>query len=319
MHTLCSLYAVHAQALRVSWARQAGNGLAHLASPLPAGSIREPRFSIPGIGGIRQIMDSFGGKQPESDRQRTIRVSERLRHKNRAITPWDYERLILQRFPEVYKAKCFSCMSGDAESHGRVQPGHLLIVLIPYLKESAAVNSHPMVNALLLREVRDFVKGLSSAFVKIAVRNPVYERIQVRCRVKFGKAAGRGAQLNRLNREIESYLSPWSGGGLEAKFGWRIRCNDIQSHIQGLDYVESVSGLSMLRIVEEDDRDHHRLTDTARSKTRDVRPRHPWSIAIPAGRHLIEVDDEAGIWPAQETGIASLSIGDTFILSRGNQ
>jgi hypothetical protein len=271
------------------------------------------------MGGIRQIMDSFGGKQPESDTQRTIRASERVRHKNRAITPWDYERLILQRFPEIYKAKCFPCMTGDAEHRRRVMPGHLLIVLIPYLKESASANSHPMVNALVLREVRDFVKGLSSAFVRISVRNPAYERIQVRCRVKFRKGAGRGAQLNQLNREIVNYLSPWSGGGLEARFGWRIRCNDIQSHIQGLDYVESVSGLSMLRIDDGDDCSHHWLSDTARSKSSDVQPLHPWSIAVPLGHHLIEVEDEDGVWPAQKTGIANLAIGNTFILSRGNQ
>lgn len=319
MHTLCSLYAVHAQALRVSWTKQAGNSLSHLAASLPAGSIKETKFSIPGVGGIRQLMESFGGKPPESDTQRTIRASERLRHKNRAITPWDYERLVLQRFPEIYKAKCFPCMTGDDESRRRVRPGHLLLVLIPRLKESAAANSHPMVNALLLREVRDFVKGLSSAFVNVSVRNPAYERIQVRCKVKFRKGAGRGALLGRLNREIVNYLSPWSDGGLAARFGWRLRCNDIQSHIQGLDYVESVSGLSMLRIMEGEEHGHHRLSDTARSKSGDVQPLYPWSIAIPAGQHLIEVEDEAGVWLAQKTGIANLAIGNTFILSRGNQ
>ncbi|MCK9200413.1 MAG: hypothetical protein M0P59_00305 [Gallionella sp.] len=319
MHTLCSLYAVHAQALRVSWAKREENSLSHLASALPAGSIKETKFSIPGLAGIRQIMESSGGKPPESDTQRTIRASERLRHKNRAVTPWDYERLVLQRFPEIYKAKCFSCMTGDAESRRKIKPGHLLIVLIPYLKEQVTANSHPMVNALLLREVRDFVKGLASACVKISVRNPAYERIQVRCKVKFRKGAGRGAQLNRLNREIVDYLSPWSDGGLAARFGWRLRCNDIQSHIQGLDYVESVSGLSMLRIDDGDDRCHHRLSDTARNKNGDIQPLHPWSIAIPVGHHLIEVEDEAGVCPPQKTGIANLAIGNTFILSRGNQ
>ena len=34
------------------------------------------------------------------------RVSERLRHKDRAINLWDYERLILEAFPQIYKAKC---------------------------------------------------------------------------------------------------------------------------------------------------------------------------------------------------------------------
>lgn len=316
MHTLCSLYGVHAHALKVSWKRQDGNSLNHLDASMPSGSIKEAKFSIPGLGKIHQIMDSFGGIPPESDRQRTIRVSERLRHKNRAITPWDYERLILQRFPEIFKAKCFPCMTSDAAHGRRVMPGHLLIVLIPYLKESASVNLQPMVNALLLREVREFVKGLSSNFVKITVRNPAYEQIQVRCKVKFRQGAKRGFYLNELNQEIVNYLSPWSLTGFEAKFGWRIRCNEIQSHIHGFKYVASVSGLSLLQIRQEDD-GKYQLADTARSMASEAEPAHPWSIAIPVRRHLIEVVDESGTWSLEETGIADLAIGSTFILSRG--
>lgn len=318
MATLCSLYGVHAQALRVNWTRREGNSLSHLAESLPAGSIKEARFSIPGLGEVHQIMGSFGGKPPESDRQRTIRVSERLSHKNRAITPWDYEKLILQRFPELYKVKCFPCMSGVEEHGSRVSPGHLLIVLLPYLKESATVNLQPMVNALLLRDVREFVSGLSSGFVKINVRNPVYEQIQVRCKVKFKPGAGRGFNLKALNQEIVDYLSPWSSVGFEARFGWRIHCNDIQSHIHGLKYVASVSGLSMLHIVKADDQ-NHRLSDTARNMAQEVEPAYPWSIAIPSWHHLIEVVDESGAWPCEETGIANLAIGSTFILSKGIQ
>lgn len=319
LDTLCSLYGVHAQALKTSWRQQLGNSLSHLAQSLPAGSIKEARVSIPGIGGIHQIMDSFGGEPPENDRQWTIRVSERLRHKNRAVTPADYESLILQRFPEIYKVKCFPCMTDDEEHWNRATPGHLLIVLIPYLKESASSNQQPMVNALLLREVRQFVGGLSSSFVKFTVRNPAYEQIQVRCKVKFTGGMGRGFYLNKLNQEIVNYFSPWSSRGLEARFGWRVRCNDVQSHIQGLDYVESVSGLSMLRIIESDDGWRHRLSDTARDMATEIRPVHPWSIAIPFGNHLIEVADEGGYWPIEKTGIDNLAIGSTFILSQGDQ
>lgn len=318
MHTLCSLYGVHAQALKVSWKRQAGNNLSNLAARLPTGTIKEPKFSILGISGINQIMESFGGMPPESDKNWTVRVSERLRHKNRAITPWDYERLILQQFPDIYKVKCFPCMSGDAAHGGRAEPGQLLIVLIPYLKEAASVNLQPMVNALLLREVREYVTGLSSVFVKISVRNPAYEQIQVRCKVKFRQGMGSGFYLNEMNQDIVNYLSPWSPLGFEARFGWRIRCNEIQSHLKGLKYVESVSGLSMLQIRANDDL-NYQLSDTARETVDEVKPAHPWSIAIPARRHLIEVVDDGGNWASEETGIASLAIGSTFILSRGNQ
>ncbi|MDP6053697.1 MAG: hypothetical protein QF879_15240, partial [Candidatus Latescibacteria bacterium] len=158
---LCSVYSVQTQALKVSWQSQ-GNALSHLAQKLPAGTITEPRVSIPGIIGIHQIVDSFGGKLPEDRGQVTLRTSERLKHKYRATAPWDYERLILEHFPEIFKVKCFSNMVSDPENP--ICPGHILIVVIPYPKEDPRVNMKPMVNALLLKEVKEFVAPLTSPF-----------------------------------------------------------------------------------------------------------------------------------------------------------
>ncbi|HEX7645093.1 MAG TPA: hypothetical protein VF472_23065 [Burkholderiaceae bacterium] len=316
LDTLCSLYGVHTQALRASWRRQPGNSMSHLTEPLPAGRIKEARVSIPGLGSVHQIMSTFGGTPPEDEKQWTIRVSERLRHKNRAVTPEDYESIILQQFPEIYKVKCFPCMRDDEAHWRQTAPGHILIVLIPYLKEIAASNMKPKVNALLLKEVRQFVGGLASPFTAIKVRNPAYEQIQVRCKVKFKAGAGKGFHLNKINQDIVDYFSPWSKRGLDARFGWQIRCNDVQSHIQRLDFVDSVSGLSMLRIVESDDRRSYRLTDTRREESNDIRPIHPWSIAIPFNNHLIEVVDDRRYHSAENTGIDSLAIGGTFIPTR---
>lgn len=316
LDTLCSLYGVHTQALRASWLRQQGNSLSHLTQRLPAGRIKEARISIPGLGGVRQIMSTFGGSPPENEKQWITRVGERLRHKNRAITPLDYESIILQQFPEIYKVKCFPCMRDDEAHWRQVTPGHILIVLIPYLKEIPASNMRPKVNALLLKEVQRFVGGVSSPFTAVTVRNPAYERIQVRCKVKFKPGTGKGFHLNAVNQEIVDYFSPWSKRGLDARFGWQIRCNDVQSHIQRLEYVESVSGLSMLRIVGSDDRRSYSLTDTRREKTNEIHPIHPWSIAIPFSEHLIEVVDDRRYHSAEDTGIDSLAIGGTFIPSR---
>lgn len=331
MHTLCSLYGVHAQALRVTWKRQPENSLSHLEEKLAADSIKEAKHSIPGIVGLRQLMDSFGGRTVENDLQRTVRVSERLKHKNRAITPWDYERLILQQFPEIYKVNCLPCMVDDDVLWEEGKPGQLLIVVIPYLKESASVNMQPMVNALLLRKVREFVKVLAPPFAGIKVRNPDYEKIQVRCKVKFRPGKEQGIYFNKLNNEIVEFISPWSKTGIGANFNWCIRCNDIQSHILSLGYVESVSGLSMLR-VREAEGNTYRISDTARQRRKEVDPgkvrmvdevrsAHPWSIAIPFARHLIEVVGDKVVYPPEPTGIekiGKLAIGSTFILSRGN-
>jgi hypothetical protein len=225
---------------------------------------------------------------------------------------------VLERFPEIYKVKCFPCTSGNEEDVGRERPGHLLIVPIPYPKEGSAVNLEPMANALLLRDIREFVHGLASSFSTVNVRNPVYERIQVRCKVKLRQGRNGGRWLNQLNQEIVEYLSPWSERGQEARFGWRVRSDEILAHIHKLDYVECVTGLSLLQFRRSDD-DKHRLIDTVRMERAELAPAFPWSIAVPLNRHLIKIVDDSMAYPQEKTGISDLSIGGSFILSRGSE
>ncbi|NNM82261.1 MAG: hypothetical protein HKL98_06660 [Burkholderiales bacterium] len=311
LHALCTLHGVHAQAICASWTGAGPSS--HLSSGLPAGTIRASKRTLTGISEIRQITDSFGGMEEEGEEAWTIRVSERLKHKMRAVTPWDYERLVLQNFPEIGKVKCFPCM--DSERKGAVAPGHLLVVMIPRLGESS--NMQPMVNAMLIRKVREFLAGIAPPFASISVRNPAYEKVQVRCKVRFRKGSGQGLYLKRLEQEIHDYLSPWSPVGHGARFGWSMSCNEIEAHVRELEYIESVSGLSLLHVSESGPQSYT-ISDTARQKANEIRPTHPWSILIPFRNHLIEVVDESGAWLPEETGISKLAIGSTLVLSRGN-
>lgn len=310
---LCSVYSVHTHALKVR-RQYRENSLSHLKPGLPAGTIKESRISIPGIGKINQIVDSFGGRPQETGEHLKTRISERLKHKNRATVPWDYERLILERFPEIFKVKCFANMVAEPENC--IRPGHILIVVIPYLQDPTSVNLKPMVNSLLLKKIKDFVKKHASPFAAIEVRNPAYEQIQIRCRVKFSKWANYGYYINKLNQAITDYISPWSKTGYGVRFGWRIRRYDIQSYIRDLDYIDFVTNFSMLRIAD-DGKGCFSLFDTVKEQRADkeVRPLHPWSIAIPFRRHFIETMDRAKTIAPKITGIDELEVGSTFIIT----
>ena len=301
---LCSAYAVHTQALKVSW-QPRSNVLAHLQRRLAAGTIKEPRISLPGIDSIVQIVDAFGGKSPESSDQVKRRFSERLKHKNRAITPWDYERLILEHFPEIVKVKCFAHMVDAPEPHKCSHPGAILIVVIPAQKDQASVTLQPRANGLLLRDIEACVRKLASPFARIKIRNPVYERIQIRCTVKFSQGAADGYYVNALNQAITDYLSPWSQTGYRAQFGWRIRRYDLESYIRNLDYIDFVTNFSMLHIV--DDRrieqngvSHFRLFDTAKE---------PEALAVfsPDSRWLVttSADHTVRLWDVRAAPAAA--------------
>ena len=82
------------------------NDQTHFDRALAAGSISKLVTPVDAVSKVQQPFASFDGKHKELCPEYYTRVSERLRHKGRAINAWDYEHLVLDRFPSVYKVKC---------------------------------------------------------------------------------------------------------------------------------------------------------------------------------------------------------------------
>ena len=315
----CSLYSVHAQALLVSRRPAA---LDDPAAPvlIPAATIRRPRKAIAGLGKVTQVVSSFGGRLPEDRAQLRIRTAERLKHKQRAVLADDYERLILERFPEIEKVKCFPNLSMRHRPDGTACPGHVLIVGLPRLTSRGHLSLLPTLNGYLIGQVREFITPLASPAVTIEVRNPVYQQIQVRCTVRFSAGADQGRCINQLDNAISDFISPWNDGGNTCHFGWCLHQHEIESYIRSFDFVENVTQFSMLSIL---GRDNHEYTlyDTAVHAQNpqaevDIVPKYPWAIAVPIGAgHVIRTTDSAEQIAASRTGIRELAVSSTFIIS----
>ncbi|MEO7999842.1 MAG: hypothetical protein ABI852_20480, partial [Gemmatimonadaceae bacterium] len=99
------LLQVVANGIEVRFVNQ-GNAPEHLESALPAMLIAKTKTAISGVKNIRQPYASFGGRPREVESTFRTRASERLRHKDRCITAWDYERVVLEMFPGVHRVKC---------------------------------------------------------------------------------------------------------------------------------------------------------------------------------------------------------------------
>lgn len=314
--SLCSLHAVHVNGVRV--ARVQGSGAA-APGPLPAGSIQAAKVTIPGVAAILQPEASFGGLPQEERAAMAIRAGERLKHRQRAVTAWDYERLVLQQFPHLHKVKCFinTCFSVDPAQWHR--PGHVLVAVIPRCPEGSDSSDHLKENVLVLQDIKDYLAPLASPFVQIDVRNPVIERVQVRCAVRFRNGGAQGLLIKQFNRDIGEFIAPGGVAGNSASFGWSLRCQELQGYLQGLSYVDSVWGLSLLRVVE-DGQERFSLHDTAREAKHgpmNTGPLYPWSIVLPFRHHLVDVERDAADGPGPwKSGISQLQVGATFIVSR---
>ncbi|MGD8933016.1 MAG: hypothetical protein PVI52_10635, partial [Chromatiales bacterium] len=289
-----------------------------LASQPPEHAKWQPMVTLPGVDRLWQTGRVITGRPAETGEELITRLSERLRHKNRAVTPWDYERLILERFPQVAKVKCFTHMQSGDESNRGPRPGSVLIVVVPRWQTLMAKTCDElMLSAVDLTRMKDFLQRHSSRFVHIEVRNPVYEQVQVRCSVKFTGGFQAGYFVNRLDRDISGYICPWQAGGYHPRFGWRIRKKDIESYLQKLDYVEFITNFSLLHITR-DDEGRYSLGDTARHRSDpevQIEPRFPWSLVLPAGHHFIETIPSAKTIEPEVTGIDELEVGTNFIIT----
>ena len=325
MEKFCSLYSVYAQAVKAS-RHLKDTEITQFASfnPLPAGSIKQAKQSIPGLDNVWQVQPSVGGKSAESKIDVRIRMSERLRHKNRALLPIDYEQLILANFPQVYKVKCFANLVPERDSRQnrfcpRIRAGHVTIVLLPYPVKQVHYGKQLWLSGHLVGAVKDFIKRHISPFVTVHFVNPIYETLQVRCTVKLKKGRDRGMCIGKLNEAISVYISPWHDAvGYTTHFGWRINMHDVQSYIQQLDFIDQVTNFSMLRITPDGDALFDLFDSVAETRKnigfREIMPKYPWSISEPMRQHFIEVDNSFVSIEPDITGIGELEIGSTFIV-----
>jgi len=236
--------AITAQAVAVSWRDGIDPDATgrHLAEPLPAGSITKGVEALPGIATVTQPMPSFGGAPPEDTKRFQTRMGERLRHKDRAVQSWDYERLVLERFPVIWKVKALPLGGVGAQA----RPGDVLVMVVPGPEigevEDPTVPGAP---SDLLDEIAAYLEDRAPAFATISVVNPYYIRLQVTTEVLFSASASAGGLTERLDQDLRDWLSPWFYDlRRAASQGRYVELDEISAFVQTRPYVDAVISLS---------------------------------------------------------------------------
>jgi len=214
-------------------------------STLKPGTIKKLATNASAIKTVSQNYPSFNGLPAESDADFYVRTSERLRHRNRTIAGWDYERMVLQKFPDLFKAKCLS-YTNYTDDFNNLKPGSINLVVIPDVRYGNAGNLlQPTSNLTYLDEIKQFiVENNPSPFLtadKIYVSNPVYETLLVDCKVAFRTGMDPGFYRNQLEQDIRHFLSPWAyDEGKDITFGGKVYKSEILAFIEGRDYVDYI-------------------------------------------------------------------------------
>ncbi len=265
---VCKVINIHAQAVLATFKNNA-NEVSHLKNGLAGGTIKKMVTRIPQIKSISQPYNTFGGSTEESDDNFYRRISERLRHKNRAITLWDYEHLILQKFPEIYKVKCLNHTSKTSFTAA----GHVTLVVVPDTVNKNVFDIYqPRVSKATLNNITNYINSLNTLHVNAAVMNPNYEEVSIGLEVSFYKGFDDNFYTEQLKLDITKFLSPWAyDEAKEITFGVTLHKSVLIDYIEKLPYVDYLQNVKM-----NGDASIYKIT-----------PSNPKSIVVSAKKHMV--------------------------------
>jgi hypothetical protein len=278
-----------------------------IGQTIPEGSITKLMGKYPDIKKVNQPRNSLGGTAIENNDQYYTHVSERLRHKARAVTIWDYERLILENFDEVRIAKCTN-FNKDFQS----VPGHVRVIII---SSRWTNNERHYFNEDVLSQIKTFLHKWTNPFVKIEVINPTVEYLLVNCIVEFKPEDNGGYYINQLNKEISNFLSPISNSDTDiGGIGGTIVPTMVVSFIDNLSFIQSIKKLTIEHIIRSD---IDFFTLGVYEGGEEIQTTTPWSILAPVQNHrIISVlpDQPPSTFNNLKVGIGNMQIGGDFIL-----
>ncbi|WP_373553305.1 hypothetical protein [Haliscomenobacter sp.] len=255
-----------------------GNTPEHLEPGLPAETIGALRFRDVNVKRVEQPYASFGGRLSEvGDRHSYYRrIHERLRHRQRAISVWDYERIVLEKFPKVALAKCLSHTQVVAAG----MPGHVTLAAVPYPDKMIGNRKYyPNLDAGDLEAIRQYLNRHNSYFVggygspgfcccheeehdttaehdchcgcghgksRLRVINARFEPIRLQICVRFYAGKDIPFYTKQLNEDLKTFLAPWASDQHQPLlFGNSISTTHLLLFLENLDYVDVVMNLKI--------------------------------------------------------------------------
>lgn len=247
----CRLLLVGAQAMEARFTDR-GNDPSFAATPLPAASATKLAVPDAAVKQLSQPFSGFGGRAAEAPGEFQTRVSERLRHKDRAITLWDYEHLVLEAFPQIYKVKCLNHTQyepggGGSGIYRELAPGHVTVVTVPnQLSQNLRDPLRPYTSLDLLERIEGFLRQRCGCFVRLHVRNPQFEEVRLAFKLRLRDGGDESYHVKLLREEITRFLSPWAyTGGASPTFGGKIHKSVLINFVEERPYVDYVTDFQL--------------------------------------------------------------------------
>ncbi|MFT6270221.1 MAG: hypothetical protein ACJAVV_003050 [Alphaproteobacteria bacterium] len=252
---------------------------------LSAGSISKFVKSTSSIKSVAQPYAGFGGASEETPDDYAARVSERLRHKDRALSLWDFESIVLAHFPNIHRVKTLPhSQPGNWRS-----PGNVSILLVPYVNVAAAAQVlTPKVSIHTINEIEALLRPRAAMQVKLHVINPVYISVRLSLQVAFLKGMDFNFYRDELDKTLQSFFAPWvknaqliqtnTSSLMSPQFGGRVYKSVVMDFIEELPYIDFISNVQMQATFD---------GSTWENDSNEIKPMSPDQIITSTQAHVI--------------------------------
>jgi len=221
------------------------------ATALPPGTIKGTLTPVPGVTKVTNVA-SVRGRGPEDDPAYATRASALVRHRGRALTPWDYEQTVTLAFPEVALLRCLP----HTDTDGNRLPGTVGLVVVPDRPE----NPQPRPSVSLAGRIIDTLRPVMPLTAAVAILCPQYVPVSVRASVRLRRGVAALQGRAAVEAALESLLHPTLAA--EPRWGLSLYASTVVAVLERLTVVDVVlafelraqlpTGLTPLEVVEVD-------------------------------------------------------------------
>jgi hypothetical protein len=215
-----------------------------LAGNVPGGTITELHSAASYVQSVTNPFPATGGSATELAPRARDRATQRLRHRDRAVAPADFEWLACEASPEVARARCLPITGPD----GTGERGWVTLVVVP-----GSVDPAPMPTAGLLAKVAAELEARVPAAIvgQIVLAPPTYTPVSVRADIVPRHANEAALVEARLREQLAAFLHPLTGGS--GKTGWDFGEPIYLSQIATLvEQTEGVDFVPLLQLIVDD-------------------------------------------------------------------
>jgi len=199
-----------------------------------------------GVDSVSNPDPAAGGADVEPMEQAKLRGPWAVKHRFRAVSAEDFEKLALEASGEVAKAFCYTGETGVVK-----------VLIVP-----RGEGQKPLPETLLVQKVKQYLDERRLVTTRVDVTGPVYRAISILAEVvpEARSIHGPWEIKAKIEEELKRFFHPLEGGPYND--GWRIGRNVFISEIfyllesiDGVDYVKRVvlNGNPWLQVVNIED------------------------------------------------------------------